>query len=93
MLTGRRSSSVGCGDYGGVTASNAVRCAPILMHEPLAGGATLLELMSDEALDDARVSSAFDEIARRANALPSSAGQRLAAKGFVRRPTSLPSDD
>lgn len=64
-----------------------------LMHEPLGEGATLIELLSAEALDEARVRSALDEIAQRVKVMPKSPGQRLAAKGFVRRPTSLPSDD
>lgn len=64
-----------------------------LLHERLPAGTTLLELLSAEALDEGRVRSALEEIAQRVKVLPKSPGQRLAAKGFVRRPTSLPSDD
>jgi hypothetical protein len=74
------------------------RCpAPLrsVAHEPLANGSTLFALLSADAIDEAALRAAFDELTAKLQAQPKTLSQRLADAGFKRRPSirSLPSDE
>lgn len=64
-------------------------------HEPLANGSTLFALLSADAIDEAALRAAFDELTAKLQAQPKTLSQRLADAGFKRRPSSrsLPSDE
>jgi transcriptional regulator with XRE-family HTH domain len=64
-------------------------------HEPLANGSTLFALLSSDAIDEAALRAAFDELTAKLQAQPKTLSQRLADAGFKRRPSnrSLPSDE
>lgn len=64
-------------------------------HEPLASGRTVLELLCEQALDEAVVLEAFNEVLAKLQAKPKSLSQRMAEAGFSRRPTrrSIPDDE
>lgn len=64
-------------------------------HEPLANGSTLFALLSFDAIDEAALRAAFDELTAKLQAQPKTLSQRLADAGFKRRPSvrSLPSDE
>lgn len=64
-------------------------------HEPLAHGRTAYELLAADAIDEAAVNAAFDELVAKLQAQPKTRSQLLAAAGFKRRPSihSLPSDE
>jgi transcriptional regulator with XRE-family HTH domain len=64
-------------------------------HEPLANGNTLFALLSADAIDEAALRAAFDELTAKLHAQPKTLSQRLADAGFKRRPSirSLPSDE
>jgi transcriptional regulator with XRE-family HTH domain len=64
-------------------------------HEPLANGSTLFALLSADAIDEAALRDAFDELTAKLQAQPKTLSQRLADAGFKRRPSSrsLPSDE
>ena len=64
-------------------------------YEPLANGSTLFALLSSDAIDEAALRAAFDELNAKLQAQPKTLSQRLADAGFKRRPSirSLPSDE
>lgn len=64
-------------------------------HEPLANGRTVFELLAADAIDEAAVNAAFDELTAKLQAQPKTRSQLLAEAGFKRRPSirSLPSDE
>ncbi len=64
-------------------------------HEPLANGRTVFELLAADAIDEATVNAAFDELTAKLQAQPKTRSQLLAEAGFKRRPSirSLPSDE
>ena len=64
-------------------------------HEPLANGSTPFALLSADAIDEAALRAAFDELTAKLQAQPKTLSQRLADAGFKRRPSirSLPSDE
>jgi transcriptional regulator with XRE-family HTH domain len=64
-------------------------------HEPLSNGSTLFALLSADAIDEAALRAAFDELTAKLQAQPKTLSQRLADAGFKRRPSirSLPSDE
>lgn len=63
--------------------------------EPLEAGGTAFTLMSAEAINDAAVIAAFDELAVKLQGQPKTRSQRLREAGFTRRVSarSLPSDE
>lgn len=71
--------------------------APLISvaHEPLAGGRAVFEMLTDERLDEAAVTGAFDELVDKLQAKPKSLSQRMAEAGFTRRKSgrSLPDDE
>lgn len=64
-------------------------------HEPLANGHTVFEPLAADAIDEAKVKAAFDELTAKLQAQPKTRSQLLAEAGFKRRPSirSLPSDE
>lgn len=64
-------------------------------HEPLARGRTVFELLAADAIDEAAVNAAFDELTAKLQAQSKTRSQLLAEAGFKRRPSirSLPSDE
>lgn len=64
-------------------------------HEPLANRRTVFELLAADAIDEAAVNAAFDELTAKLQAQPKTRSQLLAEAGFKRRPSirSLPSDE
>ena len=66
-----------------------------VIHEPLPGGRTVLDMLTDEGLNEAAVVSAFDELIEKLQGKPKTLSQRMAEAGFKRRPThrSLPRDE
>lgn len=66
-----------------------------IAHEPLARGSTLFALLSADAIDEAALRAAFDELTAKLEARPMTLSQRMAEAGFKRRPSSrsLPSDE
>lgn len=66
-----------------------------LVHEPLAGGRTMLQLLSDATLDEAKLIGALDELVQKLQGKPKSLSQRMAEAGFKRRPSAhaLPADE
>lgn len=63
--------------------------------EPLNAGGMAFEMLTADAIDEAAVIAAFDELMARLQAKPKSRSQRLREAGFSRRPSvrSLPSDE
>jgi hypothetical protein len=66
-----------------------------VIHEPVAGGRTVLQMLTDAVLDEAEITSAFDELAEHLRSKPKSLSQRMAETGFKRRSTAraLASDE
>ncbi len=66
-----------------------------LVHVPLAGGRTAIELLKAVDIEEAAVLGAFDELAARLHGQPKSLSQKMAEAGFVRRPLrpSVPEDE
>lgn len=64
-------------------------------HEPLANGRTVFELLAADAISEAAVNAAFDELTAKLQTQPKTRSQLLAEAGFKRRPSvrSLPSDE
>lgn len=64
-------------------------------YEPLASGRTMLELLREEALNEAVVLDAFSEVIAKLQAKPKSLSQRMVEAGFTRRPSrrSIPDDE
>lgn len=64
-------------------------------HEPLANGRTVFELLAADAISEAAVNAAFDELTAKLQTKPKTRSQLLAEAGFKRRPSirSLPSDE
>ena len=66
-----------------------------VVNEPLAGGQTALSMMVADAIDEAAIVGAFDELAVKLRSKPKSRSQKLADAGFTRRPSAraLPTDE
>jgi DNA-binding transcriptional regulator YiaG len=66
-----------------------------VMNEPLAGGETALSMMVADAIDEAAIVGAFDELVAKLQGKPKSRSQKLADAGFTRRPSAraLQADD
>jgi len=66
-----------------------------MVHEPVAGGRTVFQMLTDKALDESAITRAFDELAEKLKVKPKSLSQRMAEAGFKRRPSarSLPADE
>lgn len=64
-------------------------------NEPLADGRTVFAMMIVDQVDEAAVVGTFDELLAMLARMPKTRSQRLAARGFKRRPSakSLPSDE
>lgn len=64
-------------------------------HEPLANGRTVFELLAADAISEAAVNAAFDELTAKLQTQPKTRSRLLAEAGFKRRPSirSLPSDE
>lgn len=64
-------------------------------HEPLAGGRTMLQMLTDEVLDEEIITSALDELVAKVMDKPKSLSQRMVEAGFKRRPSAhtLPADE
>lgn len=74
------------------------RCAAPLSgvsREPLNAGGTVFAMLSADAIDEAGVIAAFNELVAKLQEKPKSRSQRLREAGFTRRPSirSLPSDE
>ena len=71
--------------------------APLVtvVNELLAGGQSALSMMVSDAIDEAAIVGAFDELVAKLQGKPQSRSQKLAAGGFTRRPTTraLPTDE
>ena len=59
-----------------------------VVNEALPGGRTALSMMVADAIDEAALVGAFDELAARLLAKPRSRSQKLADAGFARRPSA-----
>lgn len=66
-----------------------------VIHEPVASGRTARQMLTDTVLDEAAITSAFDELTENMQGKPKSLSQRMAEAGFKRRSTAraLPSDE
>lgn len=66
-----------------------------VVHESVKGGRSVLQMLTDAVLDEAAITSAFDELAKNLLSKPKSLSQRMADSGFKRRPStrSLPADE
>lgn len=64
-------------------------------HEPLAGGHTVLDLLTQDAVDEGAVVGAIDELVAKLQGKPKSLSQRMADAGYKRRSSarSLPDDE
>ena len=64
-------------------------------NEPLAGGQTALSMMVADAIDEAAIVGAFDDLVVKLQGKPKSRSQKLADAGFTRRPSAraLPADE
>jgi DNA-binding transcriptional regulator YiaG len=64
--------------------------APLMsvMNEPLAGGQTALSMMVADAIDEAAIVAAFDELVAMLQGKSKSRSQKLADAGFTRRPSA-----
>lgn len=64
-------------------------------YEPLARGSSVLQMLSNERLDEEAVINAFDELVDKLQAKPKSPSRRMAEAGFTRRKPgrSLPEDE
>ena len=66
-----------------------------VVNEPLACGQSALSMLAADALDEAAIVNAFDELVIKLKSKPRSRSQKLADAGFTRRPSAraLPSDE
>jgi hypothetical protein len=66
-----------------------------MVHEPLTGGRTVLELLTDDVLDEGGITGAFDELVGKLQGKPKSPSQKMVEAGFTRRRQgkSLPDDE
>lgn len=66
-----------------------------LVHEPLAGGSTIHELLKADPIAEAAALAAFDELLARLQAQPKSLSQKMSEAGFARRPSAraVPDDE
>jgi len=66
-----------------------------VIHEPVASGRTVRQMLTDTVLDEVAITSAFDELTENIPGKPKSLSQRMAEVGFKRRSTAraLPSDE
>lgn len=66
-----------------------------VVHEPLANGRTVLDMMVDENIDEAEVLGGFEELMAKLQGKPRSRSQKLEDAGFKRRPSprTLPADE
>lgn len=64
-------------------------------REPLPGGRTVLDMLTDESLNEAAVVGAFDELVAKLHGQPKSLSQKMNEAGFTRRPSMrpLPADE
>jgi DNA-binding transcriptional regulator YiaG len=64
-------------------------------HEPLGEGHTVLDMLTEEGLNEDTVATAFDALVEKLQGKPKTLSQRMAEAGFKRRPTyrSLPRDE
>jgi len=63
------------------------------IHEPLGSGTSILQLLTQPAVDEAAVDRAFDEIAMKLKSKPDTLSQKLAEAGFTRRRTQMATPD
>lgn len=66
-----------------------------MVHEPLTAGHTVLELLTDDVLDEGGITGAFDELVGKLQGKPKSPSQKMVEAGFTRRRQgkSLPDDE
>jgi hypothetical protein len=64
-------------------------------HEPLKGGLTVQALLTADAVEEAVIAAAFDELIAKLQGRPKSLSQKMAEAGFGRRPSrrSVPDDE
>lgn len=67
----------------------------VVAQEPLKSGHTIIDLLTQETISQKAVLAAFEHLADKLKSKPKSLSQRMAEKGFTRRPSSrlLPLDD
>lgn len=64
-------------------------------YEPLANGQTIIDILTTDALDEAHIVDALDELVTKLQAKPKSLSQKMADAGYKRRPSrrSLSDDE
>jgi hypothetical protein len=62
-------------------------------REALTGGSTIFAMMSADVIDETVIVSGFNELITKLQTKPKTRSQRLREAGFIRRASSLPSDE